>query len=260
MAMIPLVDRRLYDRLCAIQRELRSGGYADVASVFSAVGSNDPNAPFRFMFVGQATRGWDDVQADYTGNSGASSRVVSEYLTLTTPKKSVFWGAIRLVMRQVLMCADLALTDDNLMSVVGWSNLLKIGLVNRNPRKKNDPVVDPQSSICSEALRAELSRMKPTATIMLSGGEFNTDILFGAFGSEGWRGNVTENDRVSVKVHPEFGPILWTDHPRSLRAQGGKIEREVLGFVAGYLSALAGHETLIRRSSNHHRARVSPRE
>jgi hypothetical protein len=92
--------------------------------------------------------------------------------------------------------------------------------------------------------------MKPTATIILSGGEFNTDILFGAFGSEGWRANVIKNDQVSVKLHPEHGPIIWTDHPRTLRGQGGKVEKEVLGFVAGYLSALAGRETLTNLSQN----------
>ena len=143
------------------------------------------------------------------------------------------------------MCAGIPATPENFLKITGYSNILKIGFVNRNPAK-NDPIAMSQLQAGSEALRAEIAPIRPTATVLMSGGGFNPGIINKAFGA-GWRKTALKDDRVGVKVHPDLGHILWTDHPRTLQSQGGQVEAEVLGFVAGYISALAGETPFARR-------------
>jgi hypothetical protein len=136
-------------------------------------------------------------------------------------------------------CAGLSANAEDFRKVVRYSNLLKIGLVSRNP-KNNDAIVDPQHALCVKSLQTEIEMMRPTVTVMLSGGEFNKSILFDLFGQDGWHGNANpvSDDRVGVKHHLSLGPVLWTDHPRVLRLQGGDVESNVLSFAAGYISAM----------------------
>jgi hypothetical protein len=242
--MIPLYDRHIYDRLSDIRGHLGASGISGLAQVFVPVGPA-PSADSlpRIHFVGQATKDWHEMPADYDGCWAASAQIVLH--RLTEPGNSRFWNAVIRVLTQVLLCAGIPAIPENFLKVTGYSNLLKIGFVNRNPAK-NDPIAMSQLEACSEALRSEIATIRPTATVLMSGGEFNSGIINKAFG-EGWRQTALKADRVGVKVHPDMGHILWTDHPRTLQSQGGQVEAEVLGFVAGYISALAGDTPFARQ-------------
>ena len=91
--MIPLYDRGIYARLTDIRGQLASSGVTGLAQVFVPVGpAPSADSPIRIHFVGQATKGWDDMPADYDGCWAASAQIVLRHLT--EPGKSRFWNAI----------------------------------------------------------------------------------------------------------------------------------------------------------------------
>jgi hypothetical protein len=51
-------------------------------------------------------------------------------------------------------------------------------------------IIAEQSTLCVEALRAEIGSLRPLATILLSGNFARDEIFYPTFGYEGWRGNV----------------------------------------------------------------------
>lgn len=229
--MIPLNSASLYDRLMTTRQNMNIAGLEDVASVFVPIGADSATyTSARLLFVGQATRGWGDVPLDYEAAAVRTGKVMEELLT--RPHRSVFWQDIRWIADQVLRLEGKTDPDEGVLQAVGWSNLLKIGRTNRNATPDFVPM---QRDLCIECLRAEVDKMRPAATILMSG-MFCSEIVLGAFGADLWRQNSKNSDRVSVKEHSAMGTILWTDHPRSLRKDG--IENEVFAFVAGYVASL----------------------
>src|SRR5215469_5737913 len=99
-----------------------------------------------------------------------------------------------------------------------------------------------QASLCVQALKQELARAKPKVTVFLTSDYAMEEILFPAVGRDDWRNNVSSEDQIAVKLHQDFGWLLWGFHPSGPwgRRHGRKLE----AFIAGFASAYLADETL----------------
>jgi hypothetical protein len=227
-----LIDEGMFKEFQRVRADYRGGQQS--ANVLVPVGPESGKGMPAILFVGQATQGMVyDRTLGYQGATQACAALCADLLV--NAGRSPFWQAIRSVCSQVVRTAGLdPRLFDNPSGIVGWSNLAKIGAAEGRP--KGD-LVAAQRELCVEALRTEISTMRPLATVFLSGDYLVEEILYPSMGQEQWRNNVKDEDRVAVREHPQFGTLIWTYHPRTMRQSG--IEREAIGFVAGYIAALA---------------------
>jgi len=228
--LIPLIDKQLYENLSAKRLEMERAGFADLAPVFVPVGPELSHlVPVRLLFVGQATGGNLEGASDFIRSAEKSIEIVSN------APNSPFWQDIWQILERALRTVGAADLIERRDEIVGWSNLVKIGNMKHNPGEKEIAV---QANLCIEALHAEIRAFRPIATILFTGHYAERDIMGPAFESaNNFLDNVKDQDRVAVKNHPEFGPILWAYHPRDMRQHG--YESEVVNFISGYVAALA---------------------
>lgn len=216
--MTPLISESTFEGL----RAKRAGIPGRPAHVFLPVAQKNP----RVLFIGHAPRGEmpdgtyiEVAQTTYgwliNGMAGGD-------------KKSGFWRAVSSIADQ---CNRIA-SPDGLALPVGWSNLCKIGDCDRNPSPKS---IREQADLCGEALREKFRSARPEITFLLTGHFAQEEILFPVFGREDWRNNLDSQDLVAVKVHPEFGILLWGYHPRS--AHGMARNQDLINFMAGFGAA-----------------------
>lgn len=185
-----------------------------------------PPAPDLY-FVGQATGGMlydDDV--DY---EGTAERCRSYLKNLTSQSPSVplrgFWKSIERISNQVRL---ITMREPR----IGWSNLCKVGATEGNP---GPHAINAQASLCVQALQQELARAKPKVTVFLTSNYAQEEILLPAVGHDGWRNNVPSEDRIAVKLHKDFGALLWGYHP--VGPMGRQHGTELEAFIAGFASA-----------------------
>ncbi len=186
------------------------------------------------LFVGQAPRG--AVYDDDLNFSQAAAKCL-EYLRfyLGSPRTQ-YWSFIGSVLSQVWRLRPGA-SDNDLVpvpasSMVGWSNLLKIGdTTQKNP---TGDLVEAQRETCVQTLRFELKAMRPSVTVFLTGNRYEGDVLYPAVGGDGWRNNVSSKEEFAVKDHKDFGPMVWVHHPGWMRRSG--MEPRANAFVAAFLA------------------------
>lgn len=226
--MIPLIDRSLYQRLVDKRAEMESAGVHDLGRVFVPIGpALSDKAPIRLLFVGQAEGPTEaPLEADFDQAVEHSIGVVEE---LADSPKGFFWPAVWRVLDQVLEMSGASVDRHQ---AVGWSNLVKIGKANRE-RPEGKEISD-QADLCIQALQLEIRAFRPDAIILLTTNYAQDKILYPVFGREGFRNNVKSEDQVAVKRHPEFGVVLWANHPRVMRRKGPAVE----AFISGYVAAL----------------------
>ena len=235
--MIPLIDTHLYAKLASKRAEMEHLGIRNLAPVFVPVGpAPSERIPLRLLFVGQATHGnLEDTLLGFEGGIAKSIKVISDALLpgKTPLANSPFWQAVRRILEYALCTTNAVEWTPRLHELVGWTNLVKIGDARGNTASRT---IAEQSTLCVEALRAEIGSLRPLATILLSGNYARDEILYPAFGREGWRNNVEAEGRVAVKNHAGLGALIWAHHPLDMRRRG--IEQETLGFIGGYVAAL----------------------
>ncbi len=118
--------------------------------------------------------------------------------------KTVFTG--RLLRKICQRAYEPEATEPSL--IVAWSNLAKIGVLDGNPEGAELQV---QADLCAELLRAEINRIKPLATILLTGDFAVEEILYPSLERDGWKNNVREENQVAIKE--ALGTTLfWTYH------------------------------------------------
>jgi hypothetical protein len=234
--MISLIDSELYAKLASKRAEMEHVGIRNLAPVFVPVGPTpSERIPLRLLFVGQATHGnLEDALLGFEGGIAKSTRVIIDALMpRKRPLNSPFWQAVRRILEYALCTTNAVEWTPRLHELVGWSNLVKIGDAKGNT---GSCTIAEQSTLCVEALRAEIGSLRPLATILLSGNFARDEIFYPTFGHEGWRSNVEAEGRVSVKNHVGLGALIWAHHPLDMRRRG--IEQEALGFMGGYVAAL----------------------
>lgn len=244
--MRPLFDQAFYERL-RTERELMSAeGRGPLAPVFVPVGPDTGSTPpLRVLFIGQAA--YASTEAEAAGAAAldfeaSAARSADNAARLLRERRSPYWQAIRAILDQVLRTigGDEWADPGRLTEIAGFSNLAKIGLAGSGHANPGDADVRAQAALCAECLPVEVRAARPTAVVLMSGGEspISERILLTAFGRDGWRNNAPGQDRVALK---RFGAcdttLLWMEHLRTVRANG--TEREVVAFVAGYIAALA---------------------
>jgi hypothetical protein len=178
----------------------------------------------RILYVGKATRGFGepDLGGLAVAASG-STKVIDEWLL---PGGSAFWQFIRAVLQLLAKRCDQP-ADTRLLEYFGWSNLAKIGDVDGNPDNWS---LDIQKEICREALAVEIASFAPTATILATTNYAEKEIVFPLFSEDDWRFDTPNKDRIAFKKHPEFGLLVWTNHPQGMRPAGTRAK--VQEFVA----------------------------
>jgi hypothetical protein len=219
--MIPLINRARYQTLLDIRSAMNEKGLTDLASVFVPVGTvAPPDQSFRVLFIGRATRGYDNVKLEYESARDVGEQVVQRHL----PKGTwPFWHFARAVLRQatrVLGVLDSRAPDDALPQYAGWSNLAKIGVIDGNPTGN---ILRHQAPVCVQALRDEIRMMKPTAVVVSTGFFAHKEIFIPVFGDleAGWFQDVPDWDRVAFRRVPALDTtVIWTDHPHTLRLNG----------------------------------------
>ena len=244
---IPLIDEALYQRLIN-ERNHMGGDTARLAPVFVPVGPDpDDGAPLRLLFVGQTAYEWDDGKPSAYDRAlplaDAARTYASNLRRLLVEDEHPFWQAVRRVSEQVLEAlgaAELA-ARERLHEVVGWSNVAKIHHVQGDSRNPPNEFAIRQREVCAASLQAEVRRMRPTAVVLMSGGTFGAEIVRDAFGpDEAWWQNARGRDRVAGLRSEWLGAaVLWSNHPGWMRWQKEAVEREDLGVVAGYVTAVA---------------------
>lgn len=137
-------------------------------------------------------------------------------------RRSSFWQFINRVCQLAYAPAPIDPRD-----IVAWSNLAKIGVVKGNPKPAQIKI---QADLCAELLRTEISRLKPIATILLTGNYAQEDILYRALDcKEGdWEQSAPDKDRVA-SLNALGTTLLWAAHPTWMRTQ--KFEQEVAKYI-----------------------------
>jgi hypothetical protein len=228
--MVPLISEPLYTELRARRRTMPQ----QCAYVFLPVAQSKP----QLLFIGQATAGLVyETELDFLDATKESHAMLEGFLG--DPGGSLFWKTLCNVRNQV---ERIACGERNRVAV-GWSNLCKIGAAEGNPDKA---LINAQSDLCVQALREELVRAKPEVTFLMTGHFAQEEILFPAFGRDGWRNNVPTEDKIALKQHPLYGILLWGYHPHD--PWGMEHQRELIAFMAGFASARLLPDSL-RRSS-----------
>jgi hypothetical protein len=215
----PLLSEQTYSRLIA----LRATSLPQrPASAFMPVSEHQPD----ILFIGQASSGMlyeGKEQPDYQEAVKQSTEMLAWFLE--SPRRKSFWSCVHRIKDQVerILAHDIR---------IGWSNLCKIGTIDGNPSIDMQLA---QSELCVSALQEELLLAKPKITVFLTGDFGIEKILYPAVGTTDWRNNVSSEDRIAVKVHPQLGRLLWSYHPRDRWALEHMYELE--GFLAGYTAA-----------------------
>jgi hypothetical protein len=187
------------------------------AQVFVPVGApirEQTQAMPRILYVGKATRGFGEPDlGGFDDAASGSMKVIEDWLL---PGGSAFWQFIRAVLQ---LSAEACGQPSNarLLEHFGWSNLAKIGDLDGNPDKWS---LDIQKELCREALAVEIAAFAPTATILATTNYAQKQIVFPLFGEEDWCFDTPKKNRVAFKEHPQFGLLIWTNHPQGMRPAG----------------------------------------
>ena len=131
--MVPLLTENEYAAVRRLRREMEGAGFP-VASPFLPIGPNPrAGAPIRVLIVGQATRGPVQGQAgpdpSYRDATERSREIFHCYLN--TP----FWMMAGNIIRHALSELRAPEWCERLPDVMGWTNLVKIGVLKGNPDK-----------------------------------------------------------------------------------------------------------------------------
>lgn len=201
--MQPLMTPEMHRRFSDLYNNL---GDADgnAAQVFVPV-APPMEAPLRLLFVGQATRGWSE---GYLEDYDAAWRCAADIVATPSPG-SQFWQDVRRIVAGIGAAAGTPDLSGALPEVIGWSNILKVGHPDRNPREASWKV---QAELCIEQLRYEVAVMRPAAVVLMTRDLASKEVLLPVFGRDGWTNDVPEADRVAWKRAPM--PVIWMNHPR----------------------------------------------
>ena len=190
--MIPLMTATQHEALRSLRGEIMRS-MPTAAHVFVPVcGDLTKATPFRLLFVGRATRGYQEPDlATFIGARDRAEEIVRTHLT---QRKSPFWQFINGVLRGVLQERGLSVADADIPDFMGWSNLVKIGDANANAPLAS---LKAQAALCIEQLQREIKQMRPNAVILLTRDYGADEILYPVFGREDWRQDVVMEDRVA---------------------------------------------------------------
>jgi hypothetical protein len=165
----PLIDAQLYDRLTARRAQMEKAGFEGLAPVFVPTGPAPlTDLPVRLLFVGQATQGpVYGSSLDFDSAAKGSEAILAQCLS---DFQSPFWVAVRKILRYALLTVGAENFIQRLEEMGGWSNLVKVGLLERNPQGgPNDSIITEQADLCIESLRQEIRTFQPTATVLMTG-------------------------------------------------------------------------------------------
>jgi hypothetical protein len=206
--MQTLMTREMHARFQDLRERIASDGHNNVAQVFTPVyPSGADRLPFTILFCGQATRGFNEEDlADFDRCVERCGKIAHNF---RAARKGGFWQVVDDIMGGVYQSLCLPAPDTGLSSVIGYTNLLKIGSVGKNPLPASCRM---QADLCIEQLNYEIKTMNPTAIVLLTGNYVQQEILEPVFGADGWTQDVPDCDRVAFKTTPRT--VIWGNHPR----------------------------------------------
>jgi len=192
-------------------------GYA-VAHTFVPVVRR--GAPRPILFVGRATRGWDDDKVStLSGSHGAAEQLLNG-----VEKGRNSWPFFS----QALQIAAEA-SEGHEPLPLAWTNLAKIGHPRTNPGVR---LLRAQSDLCIKQLQYEIAKINPRAVVLMVG-SYGEALLKAVFGIEGWKQDVLTEDRVASKLCDGV-PVIWTNHPQTPSGRGHrKASREMVLRIIG---------------------------
>ena len=207
--------------------ELHNGGVSNIARVFVPVGPGEDDARPCLMFVGRATRDYDDERvATFEGSKSRNLEIIQE-------QHSPFWAFMRRILHTVTLDMGHDPNEGSVMSVA-WSNLAKIGDVKGNPTPLSCSI---QATSCQEALELEIEALGPAAIVVATGMWQKQTLLDPVFGSDGWSDHVSPPTRSKVNS-PSGALVVQTYHPQAKR--GGRDMAMAIGrMIADHLRNVA---------------------
>jgi hypothetical protein len=236
MTIEPLMTPDMYEQFMVLRRkylaeyEADNGGRRDIqppAYPFVPVIGKSDKIPYRFLFIGQATTGWDEsgIHDTFEGSLHEATN------TLSQPTPGTFWPFVRKVVEESLAALGVPFEAEDFRKVVAWSNLVKVGkarpYAGNGSKNPFGPLVDIQAERCVEQIRYEVSHCRPHAVIILTSNYADKEILFPAFGEgNSWPvSHMCEHVQYrTIEVDGFSAPAVWTNHPRTLRFDGSEAE------------------------------------
>jgi hypothetical protein len=222
--MVALIDPAMYGRFKALRARMLEDKIGKPAKVLVPIGASPATSGRptpRVLFVGKATSGWTEERLD--SFDGSRSRAEDVVRDLLPTGGTAFWQFAREVLRQTLHFCEIEAADAELPSYCGWSNLVKIGETCSGYTPPGDESLRRQKSLCIEALRMEIKRIRPTAVVLTTQDYAKYEIVLPLFGGAMWRFDTPQQDSVAFKFHTGFNTtLIWTNHPQGMRPPGSR--------------------------------------
>jgi hypothetical protein len=211
--MQTLMTREMHTRFQDLRERIASDDHS-IAQVFTPVyPSAIDRLPFTILFCGQATRGFNEEDLADFDRCGARCGEIAH--NLRGARTGPFWQVVDDIMRGVYQSLCRPVPDTGLSSVIGYTNLLKIGRVGTNPLPQSCRM---QADLCIEQLNYEIKTMNPTAIVLLTASYAQHEIVEPVFGADGWAQDVPDCNRVAFKTTPRA--VIWGNHPRNMGPAG----------------------------------------
>lgn len=197
-----------YSAFSQLRHTLSEAGVSNIAQTFVPVGPAINDARPRLLYIGRATRGYDDD--DDRVNS--FERVIARNVEIVETMRSAYWA----FMRRIIATAGEAAghkPDRGPMMSVAWSNLAKLGETKGNPTRLS---CRKQQEASNGALRSEIAALQPAAIVLVTG-RWQQDVLLDpVFGADGWVPGVSADLRSKID-EPSRALVVHAYHPQGKR-------------------------------------------
>jgi hypothetical protein len=225
----------IYDKFLAVRQSYTDDQPSNETPAFPFVPvfGTGGTIPYRFLIVGQATRGWADAvtHGTFDGSLASAADVLKDFLA---SDGGPFWSFVRKFIVRTLDLLGQECSPEDLYKQVAWSNLAKIGVDDGNPSPE---FVRAQAELCAAQLRQELDKYVPDVVLIATGNYGDKEVLFPAFGGEWPRLRQTEHVQFRMlKNSAGVGaPAIWTNHPRNLGDRHDPILELIANVAAGFM-------------------------
>jgi hypothetical protein len=236
MDIKPLMTQENYSKFLELRESYaaRNQPNSVPAYPFVPVFGSGGDLPYRFLIIGQATRGWDK-EAEH-GTFDRSREVAAGVLPdFFLNDGGPFWTFVRKFLCRTMTLLKHEFDIGELYKCVAWSNLAKIGETGKNP---SDKFLGEQAALCVEQLNYELAEYKPDVVLVAAGTFGHREVLYPAFGTD-WPHLEKTNRHVQFRLlrnSCDNGiPAIWTNHPRNLGAKHDNILEVITKIASVFL-------------------------
>jgi hypothetical protein len=208
----PLITEELHCRLLNLRNELEAQNLNCAASPpqFGIMPKLE-TAP-RVLLVGKAP-GHVESSTDFEQATQLFGKSLEWHMSQTDERSTPFWAWSRYFMNQLSSALE-SETDGNFPDFMpGWTNLAKIG--GPGWEAPGGVLLNRQTALCQELLNCELGTARADAIIFMTGhNNCRRNIQDAVVGDEATWLTDGPDKWVAQKDHPDFGLLIWIDHPQ----------------------------------------------